>query len=156
MFASALNSLDGLIPRMELKARIKEAMGDMPNGEFARKMKVSRAAVTFWLSGDTQSLRGETANRMEALTGYRAGWIVTGKGPKKSGSPVPAEEASDHVLPDDVRRKALLLPEPEMHRLENLVRVYLDMPLRHAPESAKVVHDSSEVMSTKGSGRRRG
>jgi hypothetical protein len=68
---------------MGLAERIKVAMGDMGNAEFARACGVASASVTFWLSGDTKSLKAETAAKMEKVTGYRSAWIVTGLGPRR-------------------------------------------------------------------------
>lgn len=68
---------------MTLASRIREAMGDMSAADFARAVKVTHAAVTFWLDGTTKSLRADKATLIEQVTGYRSSWIVTGKGPKK-------------------------------------------------------------------------
>jgi SOS-response transcriptional repressor LexA len=67
---------------MGLSDRIKEAMGGLKPAELARAADVTNAAVTMWLDGSTKSLKAETANKIEMATGYRAAWIVTGKGPK--------------------------------------------------------------------------
>jgi SOS-response transcriptional repressor LexA len=67
---------------MGLKERIREAMGKMSPADLARAAEVTPGAVTQWLDGTTKSLRAEKAARLEAATGYRASWIVTGKGPK--------------------------------------------------------------------------
>lgn len=84
MSTSKLNRLDGLIWRVStLASRIKEAFGDAKPSEIARATKRSKGAVTQWLDGTTKSLKGETATMMEAATGYRAAWIVSGKGPRK-------------------------------------------------------------------------
>lgn len=71
---------------------------DMTPAELARACKVTQASVSFWLDGSTKSLKAEKAALIEQKTGYRASWIVTGKGPKKVEDPpmpaeVPAEEA---------------------------------------------------------------
>lgn len=67
---------------MGLQDRIREAMGALKPSELARAADVTNAAVTMWLDGTTKSLKAETANKIEIATGYRAAWIVTGKGPK--------------------------------------------------------------------------
>lgn len=68
-----------------LKSRVREAMegAKLTAAELARATKVTNAAVGFWLDGQTKSLKGETAALMETATGYRAQWLVSGKGPKK-------------------------------------------------------------------------
>jgi phage repressor protein C with HTH and peptisase S24 domain len=84
MMASVLNDLDGLILRMSLADRIKEAMGDtITKAELARAAGVTASAVTHWLNGATHSLSAENADAIERKTGYRASWIISGKGPKK-------------------------------------------------------------------------
>jgi phage repressor protein C with HTH and peptisase S24 domain len=83
MYASTLNGLDALITWMGLAERIREAMGAMTPAELARAAQVTPASVTFWLDGTTKSLKAEKANLIEQATGYRASWIVTGKGPKR-------------------------------------------------------------------------
>lgn len=82
--ASTLNGLAGSIHEMtSLKDRIREAMGKMSPADLARAAEVSPAAVTFWLDGQTKSIKGETAVLLERATGYRANWLISGKGPKR-------------------------------------------------------------------------
>lgn len=106
--ASTLNGLAGLIKRMTLADRIKEAMGDRKPGAFAKAVGVTPGAVTQLLDGTTRSLKAETAVLMEAETGYRAHWIVLGKGPKKVGDGVPQE---DQQLLDAYREVLLNLSD---------------------------------------------
>jgi phage repressor protein C with HTH and peptisase S24 domain len=68
---------------MSLKERIREAMGKMTQAELARAASVTDATVTFWLNGTTKSINGEKAVLLERATGYRANWLITGKGPKR-------------------------------------------------------------------------
>jgi transcriptional regulator with XRE-family HTH domain len=81
---STLNSLVGLIEAMQLKDRIKEAMDSarLTKAGLARATKASPGAITQWLTGETKSLKAETATSIERATGYRASWIVDGKGAK--------------------------------------------------------------------------
>lgn len=55
----------------------------MSPAELARAADVSAATVTFWLSGATKSIKGENAVLLERATGYRANWLISGKGPKR-------------------------------------------------------------------------
>lgn len=82
MSASTLKPFTGLIHRMTLAERIKEAMGNTGNAEFARAVEVTNAAVTSWLNGATKTLKAETAQKIERATGFRAGWLVDGTLPK--------------------------------------------------------------------------
>lgn len=67
---------------MGLADRIKEAMGDRKPGAFAKETGVSPAAVTQWLDGSTKTLKAETAEKIEAVTGYSWRWLTSGRGPK--------------------------------------------------------------------------
>jgi transcriptional regulator with XRE-family HTH domain len=76
---------------MPLKDRIAEAIegADPPRSkaDIARACGVTNAAVTHWLNGDTTSLKADTALALEGATGYRALWILTGRGTKKASEP---------------------------------------------------------------------
>ena len=50
--------------------------------DMARAADVSKPTVTFWLNGQTQSLKAASAAALELATGYRANWLIMGKGPK--------------------------------------------------------------------------
>lgn len=82
---------------MTLADRIREAMGDMSAAEIARATGKTPGAVTQWLDGTIKSLKAETAARLEAATGYRATWLVTGKGEKKIGNIAPAPDITGRV-----------------------------------------------------------
>ena len=74
---------------MSLQNRIREAMegaGLKPQG-LARATHRTSGAVTQWLNGSTKTLKADTASMLEAATGYRAGWIVTGRGSKAAVAP---------------------------------------------------------------------
>lgn len=68
---------------MQLSERILEAMGERSKADFARAIGVSNSAVTFWLNGETKSLKAQVAQKMEAVTGRRADWIINGRLPKQ-------------------------------------------------------------------------
>lgn len=57
-------------------------MGDRKPGAFARETGVSPAAVTQWLDGSTKTLKAETAEKIEAVTGFSWRWLTSGRGPK--------------------------------------------------------------------------
>jgi phage repressor protein C with HTH and peptisase S24 domain/transcriptional regulator with XRE-family HTH domain len=79
-----MNTLAGLItPMSTLAERIREAMEGMSPADLSRAAKVTPGAVSQWLDGTIKSLKGETAARLEAATGYRSAWILTGEGPKR-------------------------------------------------------------------------
>jgi transcriptional regulator with XRE-family HTH domain len=72
---------------MGINSRIREAItaSGKSKAEIARACGVTNAAVTHWFNGDTKSLKAETALALEAATGYRAAWILYGRGSKKIG-----------------------------------------------------------------------
>ena len=69
---------------MELKDRIREAMeaSGLKPLQFAKATGVSSGAVTHWINGSTKALKAETAMKIQAVTGYSAGWLITGRGDK--------------------------------------------------------------------------
>lgn len=86
--ASALNEAQGLIPlNMSLQDRVNEAIqasGKKPV-EIARAIGKTPSAISQLMDGTTKSLKADTANGLEAETGYRSSWLVSGKGPKLVG-----------------------------------------------------------------------
>lgn len=80
---------------MTLGNRISEAINGARDADkkpktkaqIARECGVTSSAVAQWLSGNTKSLKGETAIALEQSTGYRAFWILHGKGPKTLDEP---------------------------------------------------------------------
>lgn len=144
MIASALNGLGGLIAAMTLANRIKEVMGELTPSEFARACGVSPAAVTQWLKGDTKALKADPVALMEAKFGYRASWIVTGKGTKK----IEAVDAAWRFT-EELQRKVLLLPDEELPKVENILRLHLDMPQKIASDLT-----NTKQLSSRGRGER--
>lgn len=69
---------------MALSDRIKEAMeaSGKSAADLARDTKKTAGAVSQWLDGTIKSIKADTAAALEASTGYRASWLVTGKGAK--------------------------------------------------------------------------
>lgn len=96
--ASTLKRLDGSISAMPTLAdRIIEAMGEMPQAEFSRRVGVSESAVNQWRLGKTKSLKAATATSIQSVTGYSAQWLVTGKGPKRIGPAPPSPPPRDYA-----------------------------------------------------------
>lgn len=69
---------------MTLSDRIREALigSGKSQAQIAVETRKSPGAVSQWLDGRIKGLRAETAEALERATGYRAAWLVTGKGPK--------------------------------------------------------------------------
>lgn len=74
------------IRSMALKDRISEAIAasDKSDADIAKACEVTRAAVVHWKNGDTKNLKGESAVLLEQATGFRAFWLLYGKGPKRT------------------------------------------------------------------------
>lgn len=78
-----LTPLDGLIPEMALPERIQEVIkAGFTRTQIAKAAGKSQGAVTQWLSGDTKELKSDSAAGIQALTGFSAVWLATGKGPR--------------------------------------------------------------------------
>lgn len=84
--------------------------------QFSKAVGVSSGAVTHWLNGATQSLKAETANRMQQVTGYNANWIITGLGEKLVSATRPAQPITYEGPTHIARELALvfdLIPESD-------------------------------------------
>lgn len=93
---------------MPLRDRIAEAIqgSGKSKADIARDCKVTNAAVTHWLSGDTLNLKADKALALEEATGYRAQWILSGRGTKKAAEPYwpfAVSMARFEALPDKQR-----------------------------------------------------
>ena len=117
---------------MALSDRITEAIlgsGKRP-AEVARAIGRTPSAISQLMDGTTKSLKAETAERLQLVTGYRSAWLVNGKGPKLAANTEPGpslyaevpviswvkagswEGASDPLQPGDAER---WLPCPVRH-----------------------------------------
>lgn len=126
---------------MSLAGRIKEVMGEVPPGEFAKACGVSAGAVTQWITGDTKTLKAEPVAHMEARYGYRASWIVLGKGPKKL-----ADHSVELPLSPELQQKVLRLHGEELLKAENVLRAHLGLTSLAALENStirEVIHGKS-------------
>ncbi|MBJ7263148.1 MAG: helix-turn-helix transcriptional regulator [Burkholderiaceae bacterium] len=70
-----------------LKERIHEMVNDLAlleitQVDIAKAAGVTKGAVNMWLTGQIRSLKLEYAVKIEEFFGYRAIWLVLGKGPK--------------------------------------------------------------------------
>lgn len=60
-------------------AKVMESTG-WNRTRIAIEADVSKGAVTQWLSGDTQELKGPSAANLSRSSGFRAQWLIDGKG----------------------------------------------------------------------------
>lgn len=124
---------------MGLAERIIEVMGDIPPGEFARVCGVSAGAVSQWKGGDVKSLKAEPVAHMEEKFGYRATWVVLGRGPKRI-----TDSSPPLLLSEEVQRLLVLLKTEDLLQVENLVRVHLKLPAKLSLAVNNVQPDSGE------------
>jgi SOS-response transcriptional repressor LexA len=74
---------------MELKNRLAEALAIAKKSptQLAAETGLSDSAISQLLSGKTKSLRSNSAVKIEAATGVRATWLITGEGPMLASTP---------------------------------------------------------------------
>lgn len=88
---------------MEFHERLAEAfrVSGKSRSQLADEIGVTPAAISHWLLGRVRALKGESAARIEAATGVRASWLVTGRGPKllDEGFPSFQEASPSNSLP---------------------------------------------------------
>ncbi len=83
---------------MELKSRIAEALrlANKSATQVAAETGLSDSAISQLLSGKTKTLRGLTAAKLEAATGVRGTWLVTGEGQQMVATDFPVK----HLVAD--------------------------------------------------------
>lgn len=72
---------------------------EFTRAEFARRVDVSRATVTTWMNGETQTINGEKAHNVARVFNANAEYVQTGKGPKyRPAGKSEAEKAIEKVI----------------------------------------------------------
>ena len=68
-----------------LSERLKYALDEaqINQSELARRVGVTRGAVSLWFKGATNSLDGENLLKTAQALGFSASWLATGKGAMK-------------------------------------------------------------------------
>ncbi|MDQ2139561.1 LexA family transcriptional regulator [Alcaligenaceae bacterium B3P038] len=82
-----------LLNMSTLQDRIKEAAADagLSQSELARRVRLTRGAVSHWFAGNTKELTGENLLAVAAALGVNPTWLGRGIGPKSSS------EAAGHL-----------------------------------------------------------
>jgi SOS-response transcriptional repressor LexA len=89
---------------MALKDRIQEIISaGFSRAALAKAAKKTNAAVTHWVNGASAEIKADSAAGIQALTGFSAVWIATGKGPKM------AQEQKSNVGPVSARKTVPLI-----------------------------------------------
>lgn len=93
-------------------------MGRLKPAEFARLIGISRSAMTQIKTGQTHSLKAETAFAIEEKTGYSARWISTGKGPQR------IHRKPEDAIPNAVLELAKRIYTMNKDRRELLLQIF--------------------------------
>ena len=83
--SSALNaSLFRILHMQTLEGRLRWALthARIKPAELARRARISRGAVSLWLSGGTKSIKGENLSRAAAALEVNPHWLAIGEGPR--------------------------------------------------------------------------
>lgn len=69
---------------MDLQDRLAEAIriSGKSRLQLAKEIGVTPSSISHWLTGRVKELRGQSATKIEEVTGVRAAWLVNGTGPK--------------------------------------------------------------------------
>jgi len=105
--ASSLNSESFMLPGMNtLQERLSWALrhSGLKKIDLARECSVTRAAVSFWFNGSTQSIEGANLTNLARATGVNPFWLATGKGPRLNsdkGDIYQSNKEAEEVLKQD-------------------------------------------------------
>lgn len=115
-----------------LKDRIQELVDELsPLGvdqvDIAKAAGVTKGTVTQWLTGDIKSLKLEYALGIEGAFGFRAIWLVLGKGPKLVSDMTATSVASAEAWPFSAPYSDYLaLPKHAKERLNDKVSDFIE------------------------------
>lgn len=97
---------------MGLKERIQLVLAaGYTKAQLARAAGKTPAAVTFWLDGSSRTIKADSAAGIEALTGFSAVWLATGRGSRKVAAQ--KEVASGDVGPRSGKSVVPILSEAQ-------------------------------------------
>lgn len=85
--SSALNApLFRILNMQTLERRLRWALerARIKPAELARRARISRGAVSLWMSGGTKSIKGENLSRAAAALAVSPHWLATGEGPRET------------------------------------------------------------------------
>lgn len=74
---------------MSLKDRVQLILDEMEGRDHGKKARLARIAkcsgpvVNHWLGDEQKEMNFEHAQRIAVALGYRVGWLMTGKGPRR-------------------------------------------------------------------------
>lgn len=126
-----------------LKDRIQEMVNDLAlikvyQVDIAKVAGVTKAAVGLWLNGRTRFLKLEYAVKIEEAFGYRAIWLVLGKGPKLVSEGAATPSVSSESWPFSVPYSSYLaLSARARRRLDDKVSDFIEGALAEALQEKK-------------------
>ncbi|KDD50719.1 putative repressor protein C2 [Bordetella bronchiseptica OSU553] len=100
--ASILNNQAvNLLNMSTLQERLRDALADaqISQSELARRVKVSRGAISLWLTGATKELTADNLLAAAQALGVNPVWLGSGKGPKRSGEVAEQPYFDNNVAP---------------------------------------------------------
>lgn len=108
--SSSLNAQEvSLLNMKPLADRLRAALEDsgFNQSELARRVGVSRGAVSLWLNGSTTSLTGDNLLKVASVLGVSANWLASGRGKMKpaSAQEIPLTDNPDYPAIRRVRIK---------------------------------------------------
>jgi transcriptional regulator with XRE-family HTH domain len=134
-----------LLNMSSLQDRIKLALGHarINASTLAKRAKVSRATVSLWVNGPTQTIEGDNLTRAATVLGVNAHWLSTGEGVPFSDEDPPRAESpqasynlgpggdSITVLLETLRDEINQQPEVVRNCIAQLITSYL---IDHNPD----------------------
>lgn len=143
-----------LLNMSSLQDRIKLALGHarINASTLAKRAKVSRATVSLWVNGPTQTIEGDNLTRAATVLGVGAHWLSTGEGvpfpdeePLRAESPQasysPSGGGADSItgLLETLRDEINQQPEVVRNCVAQLITSYL---IDHNPDTRSQAADA--------------
>lgn len=103
--ASTLNiQAVNLLNMSTLQERLREALADsrISQSELARRVGLSRGAVSFWFNGITKELTSDNLLAAAQALGVNPVWLGSGKGPKSARAPISSPDFDNNVAPSSI------------------------------------------------------
>lgn len=94
---------------------------------------MSQSAIAQWLSGNVKSLRAETAAALETATGFKARWIITGKGEERLGEADKLQPTLRAVAQLFWSQAGVVRTHAEMR--DTAVEDWVSCPVPHGPDA---------------------
>lgn len=148
-----------LLNMSSLQDRIKLALGHtrINASTLAKRAKVSRATVSLWINGPTQTIEGDNLTRAATVLGVDAHWLSTGEGvpfaeaghrveEPQAGYSLGAGGDSITVLLETLRDEINQQPEVVRNCVAQLITSYL---IDHNPDIRAQAADAIRRLMTK-------